>query len=250
MPKFTLSVEGESTVTGDINLTTIPQYYRVLHDKELGQIRSCAPCPEVFNLGSSVDNNSSYRYSLGQAWQIFSFGIFVKVGYNKRLNELTKEEFWYMAGKWSAVYYSWIAFCNNNNGSEVCHNYIMGTHPDKPDMAYDKIRVCGGAAITGEEELNSSGKAVLRVDTFNGLYGPPSIESINPFADSRIFFASQVNPDGHITRFPQLSGIGSPTPIVCKDVPVPMIADEPVYYPMWKLKKLPLGSKIPSYLIV
>lgn len=250
MPKFTLSIEGESPISGDINLETTSQYYKVLHDIELGELRHCAAdsCPEVFNLGSPLDNNSSYKFPLNQSWQIFSFGIFVKVGYNKKLNELTNDEYWYMANRWSAVYLSWIAFCNGM-GSDKNHNYIMGTHPDRELMAYDKIRVCGGATITGKEEINSAGQPVLRVDTFNGLYGPPSVESINPFTDRRIFFADIVHPDGHLTRFTQLNGYGSPTPILCKDVPVPIIADEPVYYPMWKLKKLPLGSPVPFYLL-
>lgn len=242
MPRFILSIEEHEPVYGEMEFTQAPRYYRVLHDFELRTgIRNCAPCPEVITLGLANNYKFSYKYSLNIQWQWFSFSLFATSAYNKAISLLTKEEFDFLVSRWSALYAGDIAF-TNGSGTDKYRNYILDTNQGKPDFAYDKIRACGGAYLTGEDWINGQGEAVLRVDTFDGNGNPPDISTINLYNDSRIFFADIIGDKGNVYRFPHLEGTGSPTPLVNHDVPVPIISAEPVFYPMRLLEKLPLGS--------
>jgi hypothetical protein len=244
MPNFTLKIDGEEPIYGFLQPIE-QQLYFVLHDIQMGSIRTCAPCPEVFNLGEPLDNNDSYKFFLTREWQDFLFALFVKVAYNKKRSQLTEEEFEYLAQKWTNLMASNKAF-TNGNGSWTRRNYILNTNIGEPDMAYDKIRTSGGASITGKEEENILHQKILRVNAFDGRLPPPHIDSIDPYTDTRVFFCTNIEADGTVSRFPQLSGVGAPTPLLSHDVPLAIISENPIFYPMSKLKKLPLGSNKPS----
>ncbi len=242
MAKFTLNIEGEQLIYGEL---AEQQLYFVLHDIQLGAVRTCAPCPEVFTLGELRDTDNSYKYFLNEKWQRFLFGLFVKVAYQRRPEELNEAEYDYMVRKWTNLMSSNKAF-TNGTGSWSHHNYIANTNVDALDMAYDKIRTSGGASMMGEKVYNNFGIPNLKVEYFDGKIDPPDYFTIDPYADPRVFFCTNVAGDGTVSRFPQLNGVDAPTPLLGHDVPLAIISEYPVYYLMSRLKKLPLDSSKPS----
>ena len=247
MPRFVLNVDGSMEFEGQLELDGDTQYYFVLHDpySYYKEIRTCAPCPEVLTIGEIDNNLNSYKFTLTEPWQRFWFALFTRAAYNRMPEELNEAELKYMVQRWSKLTWTREAF-TNGNGDGTNHNYINGTCPDKPDMAMDKIRFTGGASVTGIEKVNSTGKGVLEVRTFDGNASPPDPRTIDMDIDPRVFFATIIQADGRVTRFPMLDGSMAPTPLLRNDVPVPIISTVPVYYPTQFLKKLPLGSTKPN----
>lgn len=150
-------------------VSTRPPLYRVLHDYEIwrrqpalpaahGQIENVkrdwqyrAGMPEVFWL------YESHRVPFTESWQRLSFALCEGIE--------TK--------KWRIVYDDHRAFMNGTgfwtSGSPYAYvprrDYINGIDLDGEIPAWDKIRVCGGATVTGRE---SGGYLIVEtLDYFN-----------------------------------------------------------------------------------
>ena len=236
----------------DENLTYVPEpviglpppvsrpLYFVLRDWERADFTGTITRPNlpmVFRCGE-LDNSSNGHYSdLNSEWQFFLMDLLSLSYYGKPHTKLTKLERAYMAKRTTAVYASARAF-SNNKGLDLFRNYLLGERLTEGLPSIYTL-VCGGASLAGEKKINTKGVSMLKVDYFDGNGSPPPIETININTDPRIFFAttitSTIKNEGYaVYRFPNLDG---------KDVPIPIIASQPIYYPLAYTKLLIDGKK-------
>jgi hypothetical protein len=187
-----------------------PPLWRVLHDREMGDLwRSYVP--EVYRL------SPWHAIPLNRAWQEFTYS----------LNQpgLTPE-------KWRVLYDFRRAFTNNGAGYDWNSN-----NPPKQDwinmrdttatdtVRFDGPRICGGAVVTGRVDGDW-----LWLDYLDTTKPPPA--DVKPWHK---FCALNVRPDG-ISKFPQRAGM---------DVWIPLIAKQPIRYPLAKLVKWE-GEEMPN----
>ena len=99
--------------------------------------------------------------------------------------------------------------------------------------------ITGGNILSGREESGD-----LVIDYLDGTKAPPSTDEINrTTAPWLIQYATVAKMNCQVIRFPYLSNAERN---IYLDVPVPIIASQPIWFPLSKLVKLPLGSPIPS----
>jgi len=187
------------------------QLWRLYHDIERGPLWRWR-VPEVFPIGS-------VPVTLDRAWQLFT----------KALNpDMTPT-------KWRALFRYNTAFSNFGNG----YDYPDGT--PKPDyinnvdlnatgkLRLDKVRVCGGALVTG----TVSGTNLI-VDVLDGNAAPPAVEDV---AIWHKFVALNVVNETTLSRFPQGDGA---------DVWIPLVSRETVKIPLAQLAKVDMTKPLPS----
>ena len=216
--------------------------YRVKWDWELddfgGEIfRPNLPC--VFRCGEINNHTNGHYTPLNKEWQFFWFDLCCKVFYERYHQNLTKKEYAWLAKRWTSVGGSKTAFMNQK-GLNTKRNYVLGERMDKEEAAIYTL-VCGGASLAGTRVVNDKGMEMLKVDHFDGKKPPPPVETINPYTDPRVFFATTITAkkirDGFsVNPFPQFKGT---------DVPVPLIASKDIYYPMKDLE-IVNGTEKPS----
>lgn len=169
---MTLSV-SVSMKTIEVVIPT-PPLYRVLHDYEIWKRQPVLPAshgqlenskkdwtwrvgfPEVYWL------HDTHRVPFTETWQRLSFALCE--GINPK--------------KWRVVYDDHRAFMNNTgfwtDGSPYAYvprrDYINGIDLSGEMPAWDKIRVCGGATVSGKVRGD-----FLEVETLN-YFNPPSLE--------------------------------------------------------------------------
>ncbi len=242
---------------------TKPLYY-VLRDWECsrwaGKVRDLGfttdgqprhAVPMVFRLGDINYIDGHYTY-LDEDWQFFTFDLLCLSYYGKTHQALADVEYNWIAERWRGLYASKTAF-TNRQGADKNRNWVtrkqsdMNKDVDKGIGLY--TLVCGGASLTGTPVLNSKGSMMLRVDAFDGTKPPPNIRTINIRTDPRIFKATIITdkkvPGGYIVR--KFTYLENPVTGEVRDCLVPIIASEPVYYPMPDLRIVTSGVKPNPY---
>jgi hypothetical protein len=223
-------------VTLDLNIkidtdTSSPiQYYAVMHDKEeyyFGVNDSNEPSnwdwrvgdPEVFNL------EPIHATPLTEFIQNVCFGLLLYGAPSLSL-DVAKN-------KYRVIYQDDIAFCNGkgypHKGTTKRADYINGTNLNEPVPEFDKPRVCGGSLLTGEEE-----GGYLRVNTIN----PNELITLQQIIDRHLYIWAVTVGNNFAADFVQ--GMG-------ETVLVPLVASKTVYYPLNKLRKLPLGYDVKNH---
>ncbi len=204
-----------------------------------GGVRPVAPDPCVFRCGELEDNRNGHYVALTREWQFFWFGLCCRIYFGRYSPNLPKNETNWLAHRWTSVGANTTAF-TNGHGLEVFRNYVLNESMDAEDAKIYTL-VCGGATLTGTIVKNSKGVDMLKVDHFDGTKPPPSVETIDPYNDPRVFFANIITgknvkgKDGFkVVRFPQFRG---------KDIPVPLIANTDIYYPLSDLEEVTTGIK-------
>lgn len=168
------------------------------------------------------------------------FDLSCRIVYGRTHEALTAEEYDWLANRFTGVFGDRTAFCNMK-GFDVKANFITGERLNDELPAIYTL-VCGGASLSGTVVTNSKGRQMLKVRHFDGTQPPPSAETIDPYTDPRVFFATTITDakiDGgyKVNRFPQYQG---------RDVPVPLIASRDIYYPMSDLRIGGSGPEKPS----
>jgi hypothetical protein len=208
------------------------QLWRVLHDYEIYAKKASHPehgqlynknrnwywregYPEVFWL------LGSHRVPFSEAWQKLSYEI---------------NQPWLDDVRWRAVYGDATAFMNGTGFGGVANSnlpyvprkdYINRIDLNASELpAWDKVRVCGGATISGRD----NGDGTVTVDTLNYSY-VPSAQSLleRPWY---YFHAVSVHRSGNkevVVDFPQ--GNGHP-------VLIPLVAMREVRFPIVALEKV------------
>ena len=186
--------------------------------------------PMVFRMGDVDNTNNGHYTRLTRDWQFFWFDLFCFVYFHRYHDELTKEEYRWLANRWTSVGAGDAAFCNKH-GLNDCRNYVTGENADAEDPAIYTL-VCSGASLDGV-----AGDKVLKVAHFDGAQPPPDVRTIDPYSDPRVFFAT-TGGDYHVYPFPQLGGL---------DVPVPIIASKDVYFSIADLERYEAPTKRKPY---
>lgn|GEM_PF-424714 len=208
-----------------------------------GGVRDIAPDPCVFRCGELENNRNGHYVALTREWQFFWFDLCSGIYYGRYHRDLTKAEHRWLALRWTNVGASPTAF-TNFHGLEKFRNYVLN---ESMDMELPKIYtlICGGATLTGTVVKNSKGVDMLKVDHFDGTKPPPPVETIDPYNDPRVFFANIITAKRipgkagfKVVQFPQFRG---------KDVPVPLLANTDIYYPLSDLEEITTGIKPPAY---
>jgi len=183
----------------------------------------------VFRCGDIENNQNGHYTKLNKEWQFFMFDLAGRVVFKRPYHELTGAEYEWLAGKFTSVYARTTAFCNGlDNGFDQCVNYITG---EQGNGQLPKIYtlVCGGASLVSRSVVtNTQGTQMLKVSRFDGTQPPPPIDTIDPYTDPRVFFATtitgvRVNGGYKVNRFDQYDG---------SDVAVPLIASADIYFPV------------------
>ena len=222
------------------------QAYRVKWDWEIeefeGGVRDVAPAPCVFRCGELNNHLNGHFTPLNRAWQFFWFDLCCHVVFGKFHGELEKKDFERLADKWTGVGGTTTAFMNNGNGLDVRRNYVKEIQTDQRDAAIYTL-VCGGATLTGTPVKNANNRMMLNVDHFDGTQPPPPVETVDPFTDPRVYFATIIGTkkvaDGFkVFPFPQFKG---------KDVPIPLVASTDIFFPLDLLVKLENAQKPRPY---
>jgi len=247
-----------------------PPAYRVMWDWEIDGFEKIGRpnLPAVFRCGEISDNSNGHYTPLTREWQFFWFDLCCKIFYGRYHQDLTKMEYDWLANKWTSVGGDGTAF-TNNHGLDTFRNYPLGERTKDDDPAIYTL-VCGGASLAGTPVQFTKGKKkmwMLKVEHFDGTKSPPPVETIDPYTDPRVFFATnitnarvrdsgyivknfkegtctpdpkgQVFPEGYkVNPFPQFDGM---------DVPVPLIASWDIYYPMKNLVSIGTEKKAIPY---
>lgn len=209
-------------VKADIRFTVAPEavlpvrvpLWRILHDKELGEVRNVTlsnGAPEVHRL------EPYHMTRFTGSWQYLSF----------EMNPGMTPQ------KWTSLYSDTTVITNEqgfNNPSDPRHNFILGTNFDK-ELPKVASLVFGGNVITGEVDGEW-----LVVRTMNASMNAPSLDYI--LARRWLYsIGTNVSKNGSVGRLPQGSG---------RDVLLPIYASKPVKFPLSKLRKLRDDEAIPS----
>lgn len=247
MTAFSLAIQGQKPMVGDLQIESSVQLYFHKEDRESGvwngELRPCAGegCPAVFWF-----SDASVR--LTRQWQYY----LIAMNYNMSYEHV------------SAVLNYKIAF-TNHQGFEIPGdpraNYILDQNLDCPLPKLDAVRTCARSVMTGVE----SGTDLI-VTMFDGTKEPPlkpgrtypnSREDINPddyLYNPRyhrwMFFAAnnvKAMPGGGSIVFPFAQGAGygwtgTQDPYVW----IPHVSPVPVRYTLARLIRIQPGSDIPS----
>ena len=223
------------------------QLWRVRHDYEIfvkgitcaghGQINAAAAdkrfrlgLPEVFwlyqvNADGKIDDK---EVPFGERWQWLSYQM------NSQIQPL----------KWQELHNDWIAFHNKGAGfphpnipgtvgydktyiPTPRHDYINKMWTDAPDPVWDKVRVCGGATVSGKQDGN-----YVDIDALDANNPPDNVQYIlsRPWLYFRA--VSKVRADalsGAIVDFPQNGSYPSLIPLVANTrVRLPVVLLEKV----------------------
>lgn len=250
-----------------------PPAYRVMWDWERdGFEKVTRPnLPGVFRCGELGDASNGHYVPLTREWQFFWFDLCCKIYYGRYHQDLTPREYKHLAERWTVVGATTTAF-TNHHGLDKFRNYVLDLRSEKEEpMIY--TLVCGGATLAGTPELFKKGNKrtwMLKVARFDGRKPPPPVETIDPYTDPRVFFATTItnrrikdrytipvvdertNPPGYQTKeiregykvnaFPQFKKGNR-----LLDCPIPLIASKDIYYPLKDLVPLPAAEKPSPY---
>jgi len=231
-------------------VTSVPSY-RVKWDWEHVEREHRYNCPDVYRLGQKENTNSGHYVVLTREWQFFWFDLCCKVVYGCYHDELTDERRERLAHKWTGVGAQTTAF-TNYNGLDRWRNYVLNERMTKREPKIYTL-VCGGASLAGvvTSVMRGTKKVpLLKVEHFDGRRPPPPVETIDPYTDPRVFFATiitdnKADPAGYdvedafaVIPFPQFEGM---------PVPVPIVATEDIYFPMKNLVPITDGKKANPY---
>ena len=227
--------------------------------------------PGVFRCGDIDDHRNGHYTRLTREWQFFWFDLCCKIYYGRYHQDLTKEEYRWLANRWTSVGATTTAF-TNLHGLDKFRNYVLDTNEGMEDPKIYTL-VCGGASLAGTPVLFQKGNErrwMLKVEHFDGNKPPPPVETIDPERDPRVFYATtirnkriaheyeikvfdeQSNPPGLKTEsfkhgfavnpFPQFKKNG-----IAQHCPVPLIARSDIYFPLSGLAAIEPGQKWNPY---
>lgn len=227
--------------------------------------------PAVFRCGELKNPSFGHYVNLTREWQFFWFDLCCHIYYGKYHQGLTPEELEWFGSKWTSVGATTTAF-TNDHGLDRFRNYVLRKRLDSEDPKIYTL-VCGGASLAGTPMLYKKGRKkmwMLKVAHFDGNRPPPPVETIDPYTDPRVFFATTIrnktikhpysievfdeedaslpcktkdfNHGFSINRFPQFKRGGQ-----LYDCPVPLVAYEDIYFPMKYLVPLSGGAKAYPY---
>jgi hypothetical protein len=150
------------------------------------------------------------------------------------LNEMTNAERKVFADCWDT-------WATNYGKIRDCRNFITGENAGKDLPKWTNL-VCGKNVLCGKETVRN-GVAVLEVETLdpdNLPFGMKQKGNEHLIHDCTIITDVKYEGFYKVNPFPQLLGrYGRP-------VLYGLMSRVPVYIPMWMLKKLPLGTPVPS----
>jgi len=207
---FTLTVEGQKPVSGALELPSAsPRIWRVNHDKTSWR----ANLPEVFRL--DPDLHVILTEPLQRLWR----------GMNPQLTD----------DQWRRCLGNTLAF-TNGTGFPGRHDYINNMDVNEKDPAFDQMRVCGGAFLTG----TPSGSRLL-IDAIDTRKPIPSVEYVMA---RRFLWFEAVNVDWSvelrsIVIRPFKGGWGKP-------VYVPVLTSTDASYPLELLTEMDTSQPLPS----
>ena len=198
-----------STVSLTISEPVRPQLWRVLHDVEMGAMWR-EGLPEVFWFDELAT-------PMTKQLQIFTKAL------NPEMDPL----------RWRALYSHDRAFTNKNNGYDypggsVKQDWVNMRNVTALDVPkFDKTRVCGGALLAGMVD-----GVYLWAEYIDANLPLPPIETLPIWLK---FCATTCAGEHEIGRFPQGDGL---------NVWIPLIARQPIKYPLAKLQRV--TGAIPS----
>ena len=202
--------------------------WRVKSDTEIDkwgyEPRNSAPAPCVFRVGDFDNPSNSKGFPMTQAVQIFCANLLAFAAYKTRYTRLTGAAKADIQRAFTALYASDKAFTNKSgfpadNDPTKRANFIKGENTDRELPKFDASRVCPGIFKGWQDE------EMVKIAHFSKVPDKYGIKILN---NKRVFIASIVYPDGHLGNFPQLKD--SPLPNSFTPVPVPLMANQPLYY--------------------
>lgn len=237
--KLEIVYDDQSVVTlAEKPAARIPVRYFVLRDWErtdwTGECERNS-LPQVRRLGEYANPNNGHYTRLNREWQFFWFDLCSFVVYGRYHSQLTKEEYRWLANRWTGVGGTGIAFMNKH-GLDAYRNYVLNVRMDYELPAI--YTITGGGASLGGVEVDDR----LKVDHFDGTKPPPDVRTIDPYTDPRVFFANSIGTRADrslmVYRFAQFGG---------KDVPVPIVASRDIYYLLKDLERYESAYKRNPY---
>lgn len=222
---------------------------RFLHDWERDDWKGSvwrSNLPEVFRCGELDDSDNGHYVRLTEETQFFWFDICCKSYYGKYHNEITKDQYTWLAKRWTSVGAGWRAF-TNKHGLDTFRNYVLDINRGTEDPAIYTL-VCGGMTTKPLNVLkNKNGVDMAQIPTFDPN-NFPDVRSIDIKNDPRIFNAvnitsTVVSAGGYsITPFAQFQKDG-----ISQDVLLPLFSNEPIYFPVRWLGDWNNNQKINPY---
>src|SRR5512133_3696928 len=108
--------------------------YRVMWDWEMDDFHGIKRpnLPDVFRCGEISDNSNGHYVTLTREWQFFWFDLCCKIYFGRYHQELTPDEYEFLADKWTALGATKRAF-TNQHGLDNFKNYVLNTRLNKDD---------------------------------------------------------------------------------------------------------------------
>lgn len=213
-----------STPTQPPTIPPTPQLYQVMTDRQIHENLVVVPKHSQFYHSSGADwragdpavfwlfGGTSVTFTEKQQW----------LAWDMVKDVMSTRQFTILYDKVRA-FNNFVGFCTPGTScSDPRHNYVTNEYTNYPDPAWDKVRVCAGAKITGVED--GDWLIVSTLDPSN----PPTWEKLQK-EPWHYFYAVSSTKTGDTTPFPQ--GNGNP-------VPVPLFARTEVRFPLSALIKL------------
>ncbi|RPJ29466.1 MAG: hypothetical protein EHM33_01050 [Chloroflexi bacterium] len=231
MPSITIDTTSGTWTSPLVKVQAGTVRYFAKHEWAQADISSR---PAVQRVGEYSDHLNGHFSTFGLGWQFFAMDLASKIVFGKYHDELTRDQYRWLANRLTEVYGSTTAFCNGK-GLTTHRNHLTGENgtADEPGIY---TLICTGASLGGAEVGN-----MLKVAHFDATQPPPDVSTIDPYTDPRVFFATIIGKGAsgyRVYRFDQLDGY---------DVPVPFIASRDVYYPLADLEKYVSDSKRSCY---
>ena len=247
--------------------------YRVMWDWERDDFEGITRpnLPSVFRCGEIGDASNGHYVDLTREWQFFWFDLCSKIYYGRYHQDLTPAEYEWLADKWSVVGATKTAFTNQKGVNDFA-NYVTNDRIGEEDPGIYTL-VCGGASLAGTPvkfQKGNKSRWMLKVEHFDGNQPPPPVETIDPYTDPRVFFATSITKAkvpgryqitvfdaekdtlGRKTREIREGYKVNPFPQFKKDdqlldCPIPLVAKRDIYFPMKDLVPIDDGVKARPY---
>lgn len=217
---------------GDLQVADAPvgrQLYQVKHDFEI-------PPKYIWRKDAEVNPLIDKHFTeMDEAWQRFFFDLHKSENHNNAFSEAE------MVKKFTGSYKFDKAMTNQNGFEDPTDeraNYIEGTNLSRPLPKVASI-IMGGNILSGREDGE-----YLWVDYIDGNNSPPSILDVNRRKTPWLIqYGTIAYWTGKVGRFPDMV---DEVRGIYYNTPYPVFAMKPVKISLLLLKKLPIGSLIPS----
>lgn len=228
MTSFTLNVQGRQPVSGKLDLPAPNadgwRRYWVKPDWESAawgfRVRDAAPAPAINRIGEKAKTDNHVKTPFTRELQFFWADIVSMHLYGMLFQDLFEPQRDYVASRINALMGPKLAFFNRSVDERVAY-FLTNENIDAALPRFAPL-ICAGCTVWGIPEGE-----VVKIASFLASVPLPPVTQ-DTLLDPRVLWATIIDPDKHVSPFPQLDG---------ESVPYPLVTVAPYYFPLQGLQE-------------